>query len=699
MSAAKRPVDWVDPWIDTANGRWFFFSSACRPFGMVNLSPDTVIDGAWNSGYRYQVESVRGFSHLHAWQLAAVPVLPTTGPMRGHLGSDVYRSAFSHQNETVRPGYHALTLDDYQVRAELTSTTRVGFHRYTLLQPGEAHILFDVGSDLGPTAMSDALVRCVSDVELEGYVENDSTRRRPKPTRVFFVARLNRPFDSFGGWEDGAPQEGIESVSGKGCGAYTRYTNLVKEEPLLLKVALSYVSADQARRNLDAELPHWDFDRVVEESTDEWNDWLSRIEVAGGTDAQRTKFYTDLWHALQGRRIVSDVDGAYSDMTGPEQVIRHIPLDESGQPRYAHYNSDAFWGAQWNLTPLWTLVYPHVVEGFCNCLVDYYRNGGLIPRGPSGGNYTFVMTSATSTPFIVSAHQKGIRGFDVETAYQGLRKNHFPGGLMSKAGYEHFSAEGGGVEYYIERGYVPLGIAAHRPIHAFHLSGAAQTLEYAYKDWCLAQMARALGKREDEALFTERAHNYRHVWDVETGFMRPRTMDGAWLDPFDPHTREGWVEGNAFIYTWYVPHDIPGLAQLMGGTDSLCERLDAQFARSESHNFLAPHGSYVEELHFGNQPGMGIAHVFNHAGAPWLSQKWVRRVKARAFGGVTPYDGYLDDEDQGQLGAYGALVAIGLFDLTGGAGLDPAYELTSPVFDRVTIHLDPQYLEVWAGVK
>ena len=206
---------------------------------------------------------------------------------------------------------------------------------------------------------------------------------------------------------------------------------------------------------MQTELPHWDFDRVVQESRDEWNQWLSRIEVEGGAEKQQRRFYTDLWKALQGRRIVSDVNGKYLDMTGKEPRIGQIPLDEDGWPLFNHHNSDSFWGAQWSLNTLWHLVYPEVSEDFVNSMLMMYDDGGLIPRGPSGGNYTYVMTGASTTPFIVSAWLKGIRGFDVEKAYEGMRKNHFPGGLMSKAGYEHETAKGGGIEDYMERGYIP----------------------------------------------------------------------------------------------------------------------------------------------------------------------------------------------------------------------------------------------------
>ena len=580
MKTKKQPADWVNPLIDTANRRFFFFSSACRPFGMINLSPDTLQDGAWGSGYRYDEPYVLWFSHVHAWQLAGIPILPTTGVFKGHLGSKIYRSSFSHDIEVVHPGYHALTLDDYGIHAELTATDRVGFHRYTFSQSGEAHILLDLSAELGPTTMSDFFVEQVSATELCGFVENAPTRRRRKAARIYFVLQTDKPF-SFLAWQGDEVTQHIKSHKHSG-GVALEY-QVEAGESIQLKVAISYCNTRQAQLNLDTELPHWDFNRVHQEASEVWNSWLGRIEVEGGTDAQKTKFYTDLFHALLGRRRVSDVNGKYSDMTGSEQVIRQIPLDETGQPIYEHHNSDAFWGAQWNLNLLWSIAYPEIIHNFCNTFVDMYKNGGLIPRGPSGGNYTFVMTSPSSTHLLTSAYQKGIRSFDLEAAFKGLTKNHELGGLISKAGYEHGTSIGGGAEYYLERGYVPLGIEAE----AFHLQGAGQTLEYDFCDWALAEFASALGESDIAMRYYARAKNYQHLYNSETGFMQPRRLDGSWLEPFDPMSPEGWVEGNGWQYLWHVPHNVTALIELMGGREVFIERLDTMLEKASEKNFIA----------------------------------------------------------------------------------------------------------------
>lgn len=684
----------VYPLIDSAHSRWFFFSSATRPFGMVNLSPDMVVDGAWNAGYRYHEDTIRAFSHIHAWQLSGIPVLPTTGEFQGHLGPDVYGSSYSHDDEIVQAGYHKIVLADYDVTAELTSTTRVGFHRYTFPESETSTIHFDFSTVLGPSDTRMGSVKKISNTSLEGFAVMDSTIRRPKPVTVFFVAEFDQPFESFGGWQHGELIEVDDHIEGERTGAFVQFST-EEGEIRKMKVAISYTSIEAARNNLNQELPHWDFDAVVEDSQEEWNNWLSRIMVEGNDEQAIRRFYTDLWKALQGRRIVNDISGTYLDMTGDGRRIGQIPLDDDGKPLFNHHNSDSFWGAQWSINTLWHLVYPEVTESFVNSMLLMYDDGGLIPRGPSGGNYTYVMIGATTTPFIVSAWLKGIRGFDIDKAYEGMRKNHMPGGLMSKTGYEHYTAIGGGLEYYIERGYIPFPL--YDQTYGFHQAGSGQTLEYAYQDWALSQLAEVLGKEEDAEMFAARAGNYRNLWNEEEGWMWARDRDGNWSDLID-HLRYGgpWVESNAAQSTWWVPHDIPGLADLMGGREAFTEKLNQSFENAEVHSFTSGIAHAMETIrdfrrvyiNYGNQPTMQTAWMFNYSGAPWLTQYWTRRVIEEVYSHLTYERGYSGDEDQGLMGSLAVLLKIGLFSVDGGVNEKPYYEIGSPIFDKITIHLN-----------
>jgi predicted alpha-1,2-mannosidase len=702
---AQRPVDLVNPFVDAANSRWFYFSSATRPFGMVNLSPDMGLGGAWDSGYRYNQDTIRFFSHIHAWQLSGVPVLPTTGEFKGHLGPHAYGSKYSHENESASAGYHSVVLEDYDIKAELTSTTRVGFHRYTFPKSDKSNILLDLNTELGPSGTDAGYVKKLSNTKIEGYALMEATRRRPHATPVYFSIEFDKAFKELNAWQDGKLLGKVKKFEGENGGVYVNFET-AKDEVIQMKVGISYVSAEQARLNMDTELPHWDFDRIVKESKEVWNEYLSRIKIEGNTKKQQGRFYSDLWHALQGRRIISDANGKYCDMTGDKKRIGQIPLDLNGKPKFNHYNSDSFWGAQWTLNTLWHLVYPEITEEFVNSMLMMYDDGGLIPRGPAGGNYTYVMTGASSTPFIVSAYMKGIRGFDIEKAYEGMRKNAMPGGIMGKAGYEHKTNVGGGLEYYIEKGYVPYPLPEGR--HGYHNDGTGQTLEYAYQDWCLAQMAKDLGKEDDYKLFMKRAGNYKNVFDSSIGWSRTRNADGKWQEPFDIlDFHHGYVESNSVQATWFVPHDLQGLFDLMGGREKAANTLNQQFNISDQHDFVSLNfrtDPFVKSerkrtwLNYGNQPSMQVGFIFNYAGQPWLTQKWTREVVNRNYSDLDAQHGFNGDEDQGLMGSLSVLMKMGIFEMRGGAAKNPEVQIGSPLFDKITIKLNPDYYKGGAFV-
>ena len=697
MAQKERPVDLVYPLLDAANSRWFYFSSAALPFGMVDLFPDNNVNGEWDSGYRYREDSIRSFTHIHEWQLAGVAVMPVVYDDDKLISVFKNKSSyFSHKKEVVAPGYHKVVLERYDINAELTASNRVGMHRYEFQNAKQRGIIFELGGLLGPSEMIRGGFKKVGKSEIQGYTVNGATIRRPKDTPVYFHATFDQPIKAILLYHEGKvlPFDSWDGVSGKILVVFESTS-----KPLSMKVGVSFTNEEGAAKNLASEIPHWNFGEVVIQAQKRWNEMLLRISIEGGSVQQRRRFYTDLWRSIQGRRVISDADGRYADMTGKEKVIRQVPLNKEGNPQFNMYNSDAFWGAQWTLNTLWQLVYPEIAEEFCNSFIEYYKNGGLIPRGPSGGNDTFVMTGASSTPFFVSAWQKGIRGFDITLAYEGLRKNHMPGGIMGKAGYEHNTSIAGGIEHYISKGYVPYPLTTWRQ-YGHHEDGAGMTIEYAYQDWTLAQLAKALGKKNDYDYFLKRSSNYKNLYNSANGFMQPKDSLGRWKDPYDPLLYDnGFIEGNGAQFTWFVPHDLPGLFSLMGGREKAVARLQQQFEWSAWHRFCNEHPEetpkFVDDrrtwLNYSNQPNMQAAYIFNHAGAPWLTQYWSREVVNQVFSGLSPYYGYSGEEDQGLMGALSTILKLGIFQMTGGCEEDPYYEIGSPLFESVTISLNPKY--------
>ncbi len=681
-NVVKKPVDLVYPLLDTENSRWFFFSSACRPFGMVNLSPDTQIGGAWGSGYRYKTDTIKGFSHVHAWQLSGLSLMPVMPESASNIYADFY-SKFSHQTEKVSPGYQYVDLDRYNLEVEITSTKRVGFHRYKYNDAGTRALLVNLNTILGPCHNVDGVLNRKDKHTVTGELTNTPTRRRPKATKLYFQIAANCEIHNI----EKDPK----------TGNYLLFFD-PKVDQVLLKVGISYTSVKNAEKNMLTELSHWDFDKVVNESRDEWDSYLSRIEIEGGTPVQQRRFYTDLWHALQGRRIISDVNGSYPDYTGKEFRIGQIPLAENGKPLFNHYNSDAFWGAQWTLNTLWGLAYPEIYKEFVQSLMLYYQDGGMVPRGPSGGNYTYVMTGATSTPFIVSAIQKGIIQENIPEIYEALKKNHMAGGIMSKAGYEHDTQLGGGLDYYIKNGYVPYPIPEGK--FGYHQDGASLTMEYAYQDWTLAQLAKKLNHQDDYNYFMERSLNFANVYDSESTWIRPKDAAGNWLSDFDPYNYEnGFNESNGAQSTWFVPHNLRHLAELMGGKEQAIKKLNQQFKDAEYLGFTSGKAHDREQhpeyrrvpINYGNQPSIQTAFVFHQLDRADLTHFWSRQVVDKAFSGLSPSSGYNGDEDQGLMGSLAVLLKVGLFQMNGGTDKDAEYQIGSPVFDRVSIHLNKDF--------
>ncbi|MCD6394319.1 MAG: GH92 family glycosyl hydrolase [Planctomycetes bacterium] len=672
----RQPADWVDPFLGTATSRWMLYPGPSTPFGMVKLSPDNQ-QQQWKAGYEYLIENIAGFSHLHSWTMGGLLVMPTTGPLKVKPGSERepdkgYRSRFSHNNEIASPGYYGVTLDDYDIKAELTSTTRTGFMRFTFPRTEDARILFDLETptEYGYTVL-DAKITKVSDNEIEGYSRQRSGRYASwNEFTLHFVARFDKPFKSMGCWLGDEIRQHTDSITGKGdIGAFLNFAT-EEGEIIRVKTGISLVSIAQARLNLDVETSAfaWDFDRARGAARQTWNNLLGKIEVYGGTYADRVKFYTNLYRSYCARTILSDVNGKYVDMY---EKVQHL-----ADPDSPVFGCDAFWNTFWNLNQLWNLATPDITSKWVRSLLEIHDKGGWLPKGPAGLEYSSIMVASHEIALIVAAYQAGIRDYDIEKAYEAIRHVQMTPGRPHPGGGHVGNRQ---LAPYMELGYVPI-----------EKGPVSNTLEYAYDDWCVAQMAKALGKNDDYKYFMKRAANYKNVFDPSVGYMRQRHTDGSWVKDFSPYSPKGFVEGNAWQYTFFVPQDVHGLIDLIG-LDEFNDRLDEGFVKSRRSAFNATGDNFaVYPINHGNQPNMQAAYLFNYSRKPCLTQKWAREIMNRYYG-TGPVNGYPGDEDQGQMGSWYVMSAIGLFQMDGGCSTTPIYEIGSPLFDRIVIHLDQFY--------
>lgn len=678
-------VEWVDPYIETDRGRFFFFITGQRPFGMVGAAPMTVNANNCGGGYAHYSKEVLGFPQIHAWTISGLNLMPTIAEVDPTKGESEWKSPFSHDDEIVQPGYHRLYLSKSKVWVEQTATERVSFYRFKWTDDLDARLLLSLSGMLGNSRMTNASVRRTGANEFVGSISSVDRAYMvgPHDFKIYFVVQTDKDWDSFDGWNGDEMYRGMTDLRGDSAGVSLAYKVKAGDE-VNMKIALSYTSIENAYNNLHSECSGWDFDAVRDDTRRIWNEWLGKITVEGGTVEQKVKFYTDLWHVLLGRHRINDVNGDYPDRTvGREQIIwnqngaiidpvfriKNTGRDKDGNIRHNMYNSDAFWLTQWNLNVLWGLAWPEILDDMAASLVEYSNNGGLIPRGPSGGGYSFIMTGCPGTSLIVSAYMKGLMTkTDPMNAFRQIKKNHFPGGMMGSK--EELS-------FYIEHGWFP--------------DNAGITIEASFQDWGAAQMAKKLGLEDDYRYFLKRSESWKNCFHPGYKLLFPIRRDGGFTHE-DPLSPRGFVEANAWQATFGISHDIKGLSGLMGGNDVLCSMLDSAFRKEVENDFT--HGYGNGHISYANQPGCSNAHVFSYAGAPWLTQYWVRQVKEQAYGGTTPELGYGGhDEDQGQMGGVSALMAIGLFNILGNESQTPFYEITAPIFDKITIKLDNRYYE------
>lgn len=707
----NRLVDYVDTKIGTGHSRWMIAPGPWMPFGMVKISPDNQNEG-WQAGYQPTFESVGTFSHIHEWTMAGLGTFPTNGPLITQIGNQGepdsgYRSRIDKSTEKTAMGYYSVMLSDYKIKAELTATTRCSFQRYTYPNDTSgSRILVDLKIPAEYSYdIEEAYFKKVSDHKIVGYSKHvsssiwgeqyyrkqmvdDGDKKRvwdeiEQEYTVHFAMEFDRPIKKFGVWTDGA---------GKGNGDifWTEDTNTYKisnpedvvafiefntseSQVVQTRTGLSYVSIENAVLNLEEEITKpfdWNFEKVREHQETTWNQLLSRVQITTSDKLEKTRFYSNMYRALVSRNIFSDVDGSWIDAT--EQVHKFDNPDDVA------LGCDAFWNTFWNLNQFWNLVVPEWSSKWIKSQLAMYDANGWLAKGPAGMEYIPVMVAEHEIPLITGAYQMGIRDFDAEKAFKAVYKMQTTLGEKVGNGY----AGNRDLEAYLKYKYVP-----------YNKGRFSNTLEYSFDDFTVSQFAKALDKKPEYEEFSRRANWWKNAIDPEIGFARLKHSDGSWYKDFDPIRSGGnhqYVEGNAWQLTFFVPQDIPALANIIG-EEEFVNRLNDGFKTSSGWRYNAPNELYWDfPVIQGNQQSMHFAYLFNWVRKPWLTQKWSRDIMSRYYGsGVS--NAYLGDEDQGQMSAWFMMSSLGLFQMDGGTRVGPIYEIGSPLFEKVKINLGGLY--------
>ncbi len=661
MSCAPQPetlTSYVDPFIGTdAHGH--VFPGATAPFGMVQLSPDTRKD-SWDgcSGYHYSDSTIMGFSHTHlsgtgVGDYGDIRLMPTVGEVLLDPGTEEnpesgYRSRFSHKNETARPGYYQVVLKDYQIDVQLTTSQRAGFHKYTYPKSENANVIIDLVEGVTTDRILDLWIRFVSDTEIEGLRRTDGWAN---DQWVFFNAEFSKPFESFGVSVNGETTEGLQFAQGKDVKAWVTFATNAGEE-ILVKVGISAVSEEGAKLNRQTEIPDWDFDQIKQKADQVWEAELGKIQTETKDKNRKTVFYTALYHAMIAPNLYTDVDGKYR---GHDMQIHQTE-------GFDVYTVFSLWDTFRALHPLLTITHQDLTNDFINTMLKQYEQGGLLPVWELAANETNCMIGYHAVPVIVDAYMKGIRGYDAEEALEACIKS---------AIQDQF-----GLESYKTKGFIPSNAEPE---------SVSKTLEYAYDDWCIAMLAKETGREDVFETFIRRAQNYKNIFDPETGFMRAKTNE-TWFSPFDPaEVNFNYTEANSWQYSSFVPQDISGLMELMGGREKFIERLDQMFAENSqtTGRHQADITGLIGQYAHGNEPSHHMAYLYNYAGQPWKTQEVVREIMDDLY--THHPDGLCGNEDCGQMSAWYVLSAMGFYPVTPGANL---YAIGSPVMDKVTIRLE-----------
>jgi predicted alpha-1,2-mannosidase len=656
--AASNPVDEALPMVGTdAHGHTY--PGATVPFGMVQLSPDTGTEGwDWCSGYHYPDSVIEGFSHTHlsgtgCGCLGDVMLMPTVGDVHLDVGTpgNGYASRFSHAQETATPGYYRVFLETPGVTAELTATARCGFHKYTFPASNQSHFILDLTHGIGNSTIEDVL-RVENQTTVSGCRISDGWGGR---RAIYFVMQFSKPFASFGIEQDGQRLAAdAHGAQGKSVKAFFNYQTAA-HEVVMVKVGISGTGIEGARKNLAAEIPGWNFNRVRAAAVRQWENVLDAVQVQSFDPHIRTTFYANLYLSCLAPTLFNDVDGTYRGYDHQN----HTNAD------FQNYTTFSIWDiyrAEW---PLLTLLHPARINDMVQAMLAEYTELGehTTPIWPLWANETWCMIGYHSVDMIAEAYLDGFRGFDAGTAYQAMRDTAMQ--------------DRNGLQTYKELGYV-----ASRPGD----QATSKTLEYAFDDWCIARMAQALGRETDAKLFYHRAANYYNLFDRSTRFFRGRLADGTWRTPFSPITLVGdeYTEADAWQYAFDVQQDVPGLIALYGGNSGFIEKMDTMFTTNSFIQTGIPDISgRIGQYSQGDEQSHHVAYLYDYAGAPYKTQYWVRKVMSTLYND-TPA-GQCGNTDCGQMAAWYVFSALGFYPMNPDSDV---FAIGSPVVSKAVIHLD-----------
>ena len=676
----KEYADSVNVFIGTG-GHGHTFPGATLPHGMVQLSPDTRLFG-WDacSGYYYDDTSIMGFTHTHLsgtgiGDYGDILFMPVVGEKPLIAGTaenpdEGYRSRFSHEQESARPGYYQVLLQDDSINVELTATLRAGLHRYTYPKASDARLIVDMEPTIHGHQHPVTQIRVVNDSTIAGMKYTVGWAKRHY---VYFYAVFSSPFDYklYSGTEY---QSDSTSVTVNTAKAVMSFRNLPADGRVLAKVGISSVDEEGARLNVEAEIPNWDFEGVMKQANTTWNEALGKIDIETSDNDSRTVFYTSLYHAFIQPSLASDVDGRYRTM-GHE-----IKQDVS----YTNYTVFSLWDTFRAAHPLYTIVTPEQNQAFIRSLLRKYDEGGILPKWELASNETGTMIGYHAVSVIADAMMKKQCDFDVKKALEACIRSsvYDTTGVTPMMDRQILNGKlmPVSIKYKNELGYIPCDKVG---------GSVSQGLEFAYNDWLIAQMMKEHNRKDLYDKYMELSRNYRNYFDPETKLMRGRLSDGSWITPFDPASVQrpsNYVEGNAWQWAWFVPQDVEGLMELVGGQKSFEAHLDTLFTTSSEltgdPNAAADVTGMIGQYAHGNEPSHHIPYLYNYAGAPRKTQALADHILRTLY--HNDPNGLSGNEDVGQMSAWYALSAMGFYSFCPGR---PVYEIGRPIFDKVTIHL------------